>query len=149
MKQSSEKVKIQPPLLAMMGIALAFVLGLLIPLPLAVAPVLRTVGFVLATLGFLLGLGALIAFRQARKNSGGPRLVTSGVYRISRHPVYLGFVFMLVGLPLNAGSYWGLGLAPAMMVAFNWFVIEPEEKFLTSRFGEEYETYKKRVRRWL
>ena len=149
MKQPNERPKIQPPLLALIFIALAFVLGLLLPLPFPVAPLLRTAGFVLAIIGFLLGLAALMAFRAARKNSGGPRLITSGVYRFSRNPVALGFVFMLAGLPLNAGSYWGLGLTPAMMVAFNWFVIEPEERSLARRFGKEFENYKSLVRRWL
>ena len=146
MKASNDRVKIQPPLLAMIFIALAFVLGLLQPIPVTISPAARWIGFGLAALGFLLGLAALLAFRQARGKSA---LVTSGVYRFSRNPIALGFVLMLIGLPLNVGSVWGLLLAPALMVAFNLFVIQPEEKILTSRFGKEYEAYKTRVRRWL
>lgn len=146
MKPSNDRVKIQAPLLAMIFIAVAFVLGLLQPIPVALPPAARWVGFGLAALGFLLGLAALLAFRQARGKSA---LVTSGVYRFSRNPIALGFVLMLVGLTLNVGSLWGILLAPALMVSFNLFVIQPEEKILTSRFGKEYEAYKTRVRRWL
>ena len=137
----------------MIFIALAFVLGLLRPIPLNVSPMARWVGFGLAALGFLLGLAAWIAFRSARPARGQgrseARLVTSGVYRFSRNPIALGFVLMLVGLTLNVGSVWGIFLAPALMVAFNLFVIQAEEKLLASRFGKEYEAYKSRVRRWL
>lgn len=133
----------------MIFIALAFVLGLLRPLPVAVSPAMHWVGFGLAALGFLLGLAALIAFRKARQGLVKPVLVTSGVYRMSRNPIALGFVLMLIGLTFNIGSVWGLLLAPALMVSFNLFVIQPEEKTLSSRFGKEYEAYKTRVRRWL
>ncbi len=149
MKQSSEKVKVQAPLLAMIFIALAFVFGLLRPLPVAVSPAMRWVGFGIAALGFLLGLAALMAFRKAHQSPVKPALVTSGVYRISRNPIALGFVLMLAGLPLNAGSIWGIVFTPALMVLYNLLVIQPEEKFLTSRAGKEYENYKNRVRRWL
>jgi protein-S-isoprenylcysteine O-methyltransferase Ste14 len=148
-KQSSEKVKVQAPLLAMIFIALAFVFGLLRPLPVAVSPAMRWVGFGIAALGFLLGLAALMAFRKAHQSPVKPALVTSGVYRISRNPIALGFVLMLAGLPLNAGSIWGIVFTPALMVLYNLLVIQPEEKFLTSRAGKEYENYKNRVRRWL
>ncbi|MBI5933024.1 MAG: isoprenylcysteine carboxylmethyltransferase family protein [Chloroflexi bacterium] len=146
MKPLNEKVKIQAPLLAMIFIALAFVLGLLQPLPVPLPPAARWIGFGLAALGFLLGLAALMAFRRARGKSA---LVTLGVYRFSRNPIALGFVLMLIGLTLNVGSVWGLLIAPALMVSFNLFVIQPEEKILASRFGKEYEAYKSRVRRWL
>ena len=149
MKSSNEKVKIQPPLLAMIFIALAFVLGLLRPIPVAISPAVRWVGFGLAALGFLLGFAALMAFRKARRTSSKSALVTSGVYRFSRNPIALGFVLMLIGLTLNVGSVWGLVLAPGLIVSFNLFVIQPEEKSLISRFGKEYEAYKSRVRRWL
>jgi protein-S-isoprenylcysteine O-methyltransferase Ste14 len=148
-KPSSVTMKIQAPLVALIFIALAFVLGLLRPLPVAVSPALQWVGFGLAALGFLFGLAALVAFRRARHSSARPVLVTSGVYGISRNPIALGFVLMLAGLPLNAGSIWGIALSPALIVVFNLLVIQPEEKLLARRAGKEYEAYKSRVRRWL
>ena len=149
MKSSSETVKVQAPLLAMIFIALAFVFGMVRPLPVAVSPALRWAGIGLAALGFLLGLAAWLAFRQARQSPTKPMLVTFGVYSLSRNPIALGFVLMLMGLPLNAGSIWGVVLAPALIVLFNLLVIQPEEKYLARRSGQEYERYKNRVRRWL
>jgi protein-S-isoprenylcysteine O-methyltransferase Ste14 len=149
MKQPKERTRIQAPVLALGMIALAFVLGMLRPL-LIVETSARVGGFALTVLGFLLGLAAYMAFRNTRDTQRrGPRLVTAGVYRLSRNPIALGFLLMLVGLPLNSGSLWGLLLAPIMIVLFNWFVIEPEEKDLINRFGEEYTAYQSRVRRWI
>ncbi len=62
-------VKIPPPVLTLIHVVLAFALTWLIPLPLVVPPLLQTGGFLLIILGFLLGIGALIAFRSARMAS--------------------------------------------------------------------------------
>jgi protein-S-isoprenylcysteine O-methyltransferase Ste14 len=76
-------------------------------------------------------------------------LVTMGPYRFSRNPMYLGLVAILVGVVLLLGS-----VSPVLVVpAFAWLmqkrVIEPEERQLEEAFGEEYRTYRQRVRRWL
>ena len=145
-------VKIQPPLLMIVHIAIAFGLQWWIPLPLAVPPILRTIGFLLVVVGFMLGLAALHAFRRTRVTRtprGNQPLITASVYRFTRNPIYLGFLLMLAGIPLNAGSYWGIFLAPIMVFLFNRLVIVPEEKVLEQRFGAEYSDYRARVRRWV
>ena len=146
-------VRIQPPVLTLIHVAVAFLLTWLIPLPLMVTLILRTAGFVLALIGFLLGLGALMAFRSTRTAPDSPRqvsrLITSGVYRFSRNPVNLGFVLILVGTLLNAGSYWGILLAPVLVILFNRLVVEREEEYLAQKFGDEYGRYKSKVRRWI
>lgn len=141
------------PALAFIHILLAFVLAWLIPLPVVVPPLLQAGGFLLVILGFGLGVGALIAFRRARgtdkhRNSAA-RLVTSGIYRFTRNPVYLGFLLMLVGLPLDAGSYWGILLTPLMIFVFNRLIIEQEEQTLQQKFGDEYKSYQSTVGRWI
>lgn len=146
-------VKIQPPVLTLIHVAVAFLLTWLIPLPLMVPPILRTAGFLLALIGFLLGVGALMAFRSTRTAPDSPRqvsrLITSGVYRFTRNPVNLGFVLILVGILLNAGSYWGILLAPVLVILFNRLVVEREEEYLAQKFGDEYSCYKSKVRRWI
>lgn len=146
-------IKIQPPVLTLIHIALAFLLTWLIPLPLMVPPILQTTGFPLILIGFLLGVGAIMAFRNERttRDPHGPvsRLVTSGVYRFTRNPVNLGFVLMLVGILLNAGSYWGIIIAPVLVILFNRLIIEREEGYLAQKFGDEYRSYKSKVRRWI
>ena len=147
------RVKIQPPLLVLIHVALAYILAWFVPLPLPVPPIIQITGFLLLILGFLLGLGALIAFKRARTTYNSHRLtaplVTFGVYRFTRNPVYLGFLLILIGILLNSASYWGILLAPVLITLFNRLVIEPEEENLAQKFGDEYGSYKAKVRRWL
>jgi protein-S-isoprenylcysteine O-methyltransferase Ste14 len=146
-------IRISPPLLALLHVVLAFLLTRLIPLPLSVPPILQTVGFLLVILGFLLGVAALIAFRRAgttlQPRGRVAQLVTSGIYSFTRNPVYLGFLLILIGISLDSGSYWGILLAPVLVILFNQFVIRPEEEYLASKFGEQFTSYKAKVRRWL
>jgi protein-S-isoprenylcysteine O-methyltransferase Ste14 len=146
-------VKIQPPALTLIHVALAFLLTWFIPLPLMVPPILQSAGFLLALIGFLLGVGALLAFRGARTtldpHGSVSRLVTSGVYRFTRNPISLGFILMLAGILLNVGSYWGILLAPALVILLSRLIIEREEEYLAQKFGDEYRSYKSKVRRWI
>ena len=154
-KQNKEylNARIQPPALTLIHVALAFLLTWLIPLPLMVPPILQTAGFLLVLIGFLLGVGALLAFRRARTTRDPhvpvSRLVTSGVYRFTRNPVSLGFILMLAGILLNVGSYWGILLAPVLVILLNRLIIKREEEFLAQKFGDEYRSYESKVRRWI
>jgi protein-S-isoprenylcysteine O-methyltransferase Ste14 len=56
---------------------------------------------------------------------------------------------MVIGLPLNSGSYWGVLLAPVFVMSMNRLVIEKEEAYLEKKFKDVYTGYKSRVRRWL
>jgi protein-S-isoprenylcysteine O-methyltransferase Ste14 len=136
-----------------MHILLAYALGWLAPLPLAVPPVLQVFGFLLVIAGFLLGVAALIVFRRAgttvHSRVRAVHLVTSGIYSFTRNPIYLGFLLIVIGIPLNSGSYWGIILAPLLIILFNRLVIGPEEKYLTDKFGEPFNSYKAKVRRWI
>jgi protein-S-isoprenylcysteine O-methyltransferase Ste14 len=146
-------IKVQPVFLALIHIVAALVLRWLIPLPFLVPSVLASLGFLLVILGFFFGVAALMAFRIGRTTAsprGVPaRLVTSGIYRFTRNPIYFGFLLMLVGIPLNAGSFWGILLAPLMVIFFNRLVIKKEEETLANRFGEAYQIYLAKVRRWI
>lgn len=76
-------------------------------------------------------------------------LVTTGVYRRTRNPMYLGLSILLISVAAAFGSV--LGLAPvAVFVGFiTRFQIRPEERFLTATFGDAYADYRRRVRRWI
>jgi protein-S-isoprenylcysteine O-methyltransferase Ste14 len=76
-------------------------------------------------------------------------LVRSGIYRLTRNPMYLGFLLVLTGwaiLLANALAFLG---PPAFVLYLNRFQIAPEERALASRFGPAYAVYKGQVRRWL
>src|SRR5215216_202222 len=144
---------IHPPVVALMFIVIAYFLGRFAPLPFAAPMILRNIGLLMTFVGFLLGMGAFLEFRRARTtldpHGSVKQLVTSGIYRFTRNPIYLGFLLMVVGLPLNSGLYWGVVLAPFYIVMMNRLVIEREEAYLERKFGKTYTSYTSNVRRWL
>jgi protein-S-isoprenylcysteine O-methyltransferase Ste14 len=92
-------------------------------------------------------------FRRARTtldpHGSTKQLVTSGIYRFTRNPIYLGFLLMVIGLPLNSGLIWGLVVAPLYMMTMSRLVIQREEAYLEGKFKGQYTSYMSRVRRWL
>ncbi len=78
------------------------------------------------------------------------RLVTDGLFRISRNPMYLGFILIVAGEMLLLGS-----LAPLLITIAFWqylldrnFVVS-EERMLATRFGDEWRNYAASTRRWI
>lgn len=112
------------------------------------ASILGVAGIIISTLG-------VIAFRRGnttvdpRHPDQSSRLINGGVYRVSRNPMYLGFLFVLLAWAVylsNGASFLPL---PLFVVYMNRFQIIPEERFMMENFGVEYRSYAERVRRWL
>lgn len=76
-------------------------------------------------------------------------LATGGLYRFSRNPIYLGFAITYVGLAIAMDSVLTLALLIPCLFFVDRFVIAREERYLSARFGADYEAYRARVRRWL
>jgi protein-S-isoprenylcysteine O-methyltransferase Ste14 len=144
---------IHPPIVALMFIVIAYFLGRFAPLPFAAPQALRNIGLLLTFVGFLLGIGAFVEFRKAHTtldpHGSANQLVTSGIYRFTRNPIYLGFLLMVIGLPLNSGLYWGVVMAPFYIITMDRLVIEREERYLGKKFKDAYSGYASRVRRWI
>jgi protein-S-isoprenylcysteine O-methyltransferase Ste14 len=144
---------VHPPILALIFITLAHLLGRFIRLPFGLPDFLQNFGFALIVIGFFLAVAAFMEFRKAGTtldpHGSVKALVTNGVYKFTRNPIYLGFLLMVIGFPLNAGLYSGALVAPFFMVMVNQLVIEKEEAYLENKFGEAYTSYRSRVRRWL
>lgn len=149
------ELKIPPPLVALL-LALAMGafagLGPALPWPEGTR---RGVALALAALGAGFDFAGLIAFLRHRTtiNPLTPRktsaLVTTGVYRITRNPMYVGLLLFLTAWAVWLGAAWPL-LAPLGFVAYiTRFQIRPEERALTALFGDDFTTYTTRVRRWL
>ena len=146
-------VKIHPPILILIHVAAAFLLNWLFPFPAGLPPMMEALGVMLVLAGLAL---AFLAVRQMRlahtpldPHGSVKAIVTSGPYRISRNPIYLGFACTLIGLPLALGTYWGAVLSPVLALGMTTLVIRHEEAYLQKKFGDEYARYKSRVRRWL
>lgn len=108
-----------------------------------------------ATAAAALGLAAVQSFRRARTtvNPLSPHacsvLVTSGVFRFSRNPMYLALFLVLAGWGLYLANAFTLLLAFAFVIYMNRFQIRPEERALQQAFGQAFADYRRRVRRWL
>ena len=97
----------------------------------------------LAEISFLRAGTATLPIRPATA------LVTAGVYRHTRNPMYLGMTLVLAGFGLAANSLWYLAATPLAMFAVLRLAILPEEAWLTARFGAAYMAWKGRTRRWI
>jgi protein-S-isoprenylcysteine O-methyltransferase Ste14 len=110
---------------------------------------------VLVLIGLAIGISGIVAFRRARTtispvNAGAASsLVTSGVYRFTRNPMYLGMLLMLLAWAAFLFKPVALLFVAIFALYINRFQIKPEEQVLSSLFGAEYIAYAARVRRWL
>jgi protein-S-isoprenylcysteine O-methyltransferase Ste14 len=145
-----------PPLLFAGPVTLALAVDrwvLRLPLPATSRRVTRAAGAAVAVGGALISLsGVLTVLRQRTTvvpHHAVSRLVTTGPFRLTRNPMYTGHVVLLLGTALRAGSWWPLVVLPLCMRATTRLVIVPEEEYLADRFGEDYERYRARVRRWV
>lgn len=116
-------------------------------------PAVRPVGAALIVAGLaMVALARRELGRQGQPTDPGrptSRLVTTGVFSVSRNPLYLGGISLLVGIALAFDLPWVLILlVPAIPVA-QGVLIAPEERYLAARFGEEYRAYSASVRRWI
>jgi len=76
-------------------------------------------------------------------------LVSSGPFRYSRNPIYLGLLLVVVGCAFALNSAWQLGAAVLLLLLLHFGVVLREERFLAATFGDAYRDYTRRVRRWL
>jgi protein-S-isoprenylcysteine O-methyltransferase Ste14 len=76
-------------------------------------------------------------------------LATSGLYSVSRNPLYIGMILLNIGIGCIVNSWWIFLLSAALAAILQKGVIEPEEAYLEKKFGEKYRRYKARVRRWI
>ncbi|MHC4839478.1 MAG: methyltransferase family protein [Planctomycetota bacterium] len=111
------------------------------------------IGLAPIAIGLVLVLLATWKFIKARTTimpfNEPSALIDSGIYRLSRNPIYLGFTLWLVGAALLFGSLTPLFLCPVFPIVADLYFIRAEEKNLTEILGEPYVEYKQRVRRWL
>ncbi len=145
--------KLKPPVYVLMALIAMACLHYFVPISRYLSSPFSYVGLVPLIVGVGIAFTAVRAFARA----GTPLVpfetstvvVKTGLYRLTRNPMYLGMVLALVGVALLLGSVASLAPIPV----FAWFIgryfIRPEEVFLEGLFGAEYLEYKAQVRRWL
>lgn len=117
--------------------------------------ILNVIAVAVFVLGTLFPVAGVVAFRQAqttvdpRTPEASSTLVSSGVYRYSRNPMYVGFAFWLLAWAIFLGSGWAFLGVVGFVMYMNRFQIAPEERALRELFGDTFRDYEQRVRRWL
>lgn len=113
-------------------------------------------GVLLAVTGIAIAFAGLREFSKANttvdpvKIEEASAVVTSGIYRVTRNPMYLGLSLMSIGWGLRLGTLVGMVAGTGLLVAaLTYLQIKPEERALTAAFGSDYTDYTDSVRRWL
>lgn len=149
------ELRLPPPLVtliiasAMWG---ASRLGVAVPLP----PNIRVVAALIAgAAGLAVMLTAVFSFRRVKttinpmRPQESSKLVSTGIFGITRNPMYLGMLLLLVAWAIYLAAAWAL-LGPMLFVTYiTRFQILPEEKALSALFGPSFAAYTAKVRRWL
>lgn len=148
MTVDSPRVLVPPPLIFAGFVAS----GLAIDMHLHEFGLPQIFGVLLLIVALLLICGALNLFRRKRTRpepwQPATALVVNGVYRFTRNPMYLGMATAAVAVGLLCQSIGAVVLSLAAALVIDRFVIHREEAYLHRRFGAEYLSYKRRVRRW-
>ncbi len=142
-----------PPVWLVIGLVGIFALNEYLPLAHFSGGLPRALGSFTILIGLLLLVHAGGMFKAAETDmipfKEVSALVTTGVYRVTRNPMYLGMVLVLFGTSITVGAYSALFVAPIFMAITEFRFIRPEEAMLRELFGEAFDNYCKLVRRWL
>ena len=145
--------RIPPPIYFLAGLIVMILLNLLVPIGHWLQYPWRYFGIIIIVLGFSLSLGSGIFFRKLGTNPRpGTRasvLVTKGVFRYTRNPMYLGLTTMLIGVSILLGSFSPLIVIPVVFLILHTQFVLREEKWMEEWFGESYLEYKSKTPRWL
>ena len=105
--------------------------------------------------GLIIILSAIILFKKYQTTitplnpSNATKLITGGIYKFSRNPMYLGLLLVLLGISIMLNLTGGFFLIPLFILYLNLFQIIPEENAMVDLFKDEFLEYKKKVRRWI
>jgi protein-S-isoprenylcysteine O-methyltransferase Ste14 len=146
-------IKVPPPLIYLVPLVLGSVLDTRAHVPFLTHRTARALGWPLIGGGVMLNGWFLKTIRGAdvpiRTDKPVPRLSTGGPFRYSRNPSYLALAMIYAGVAALRNSLWAILLLPLVVAVVQREVIGREERYLERAFGEEYLTYKARVRRWV
>ena len=144
--------KIPPPIVTLICIGIIYLFESKIEYS---QPDLKAVGIIFLILGSIIIFLAVLKFIKTKTTVDPTRphktsnLVISGIYKITRNPMYLGMLFLIIAYALYNNNIIGCIIIPIFIFYINKFQIEPEEIEMRKKFGESFENYCKKVNRWL
>jgi protein-S-isoprenylcysteine O-methyltransferase Ste14 len=152
-ERDSPGVIAPPPLIYLAGLATGFILEILLPSASVPPAVTWPIGGALVVAGLALARSFFRALHGANTPvspySPSTALVTTGPYRLSRNPGYLGMALAYAGIAILSGALWALVPLVPTLILIDRGVIRREERHLERRFSEQYVHYRARTRRWL
>lgn len=149
------QLRIPPPLLMLLAAALMWVLHRWLPLGHLIDTPWNYFALLPGAIGRVITVAAGGRFRRARttfdpfKPRETSSLVTDGVFQVSRNPMYLGLVLLLIGWAIWLGTVSPWLVPPLFAILMTIAQVVPEEKALEERFGETYLAYRRSVGRWI
>ena len=149
------RIYIPPPLLYVATFFFANLIQRLLPLNKAFfyTSSSKWLGSVIILTGLIFTIPALRQFFQTKNTlvtiKPANSLQTTGIYSVSRNPMYISLLLIYTGLSFIIGNWWNLALLPLLILTVQEYVIKREEKYLERRFGQSYFDYKAKVRRWI
>ena len=152
---TSLELKIPPPVQALLTLIGMWLVARYSPSFSFVLPWRTGLAILLASAGILCILTGVLAFRKAMTtvNPLNPdataAMVTSGIYRLSRNPMYLGLLLALTGCAIYLANALAFLFLPVFVACISRLQIVPEERALAAKFGDAFAAYKRSVRRWL
>ena len=153
---NSLELKIPPPIVFLLCAGLAWSISKVLPsLTYPSTIITLSIAAFATVLGFAIAIAGAVHFHRAgttihpQNPQDTSAIVNTGVYSISRNPMYLGLLLVLVAVVVFFGNPVGAVCLAVFIGYITRFQILPEERVLESRFGDPYRVYLNRVRRWL
>lgn len=146
---------IPPPVILVFFIGIVFGIDAFSPLDLLLGRSGLVAALIASGAGLLIAVTGIMAFRRHQTTINphtidrASALVTSGIYRLTRNPMYLGMLLVLFGAIFLSRDVLALLVVPAFIVTLNRLQILPEERALRARFGAAFDAYCARTRRWI
>ncbi|WP_020404261.1 methyltransferase family protein [Gracilimonas tropica] len=149
------KLKVPPALLFIVFVLIMRVTDQLFSFEIIASPYQQMVAYIVFGVGVIIGLLGVFEFRRRsttvnpHKPENTSELVTSGIYQISRNPMYLGLLIGLVAVAIRLGNVSSMLLLPVFVWYMNVFQIKPEEEVMEEKFGQNFIRYMNCTRRWI
>ncbi len=142
-----------PPVYFLVTVVIMTVLNYFAPIRHILHPPVTYSGAIFIVIGFIITIWSAVLFNKAgtaiKPFDESTHLVTKGMYQVTRNPMYLGMVVILLGIALLFGTFTPFIPIPIFVWLIQTIFINNEEIALERTFGDEYREYKERVRRWL
>jgi protein-S-isoprenylcysteine O-methyltransferase Ste14 len=152
-EEANKRSKVPPPLIYLAGLVFSYLLSFIYHVALMPQLLSLVLGVVLLFCGFALSAWGANTFRMNHTSLNTTiavsKIVTSGPFRTSRNPMYLGLAIIYLGVAFIANDLLVLLFLIPVFAVMNYYIIPREERYLEANFGEDYRAYKKKARRWL